>query len=572
MAPAEGVLQQPSGRDAGPWWKTYRRAWLRPDGLAGLTTAAVVIPKAMAFATIAGLPVQVGLTTALVPMVVYALLGTSRALSVSTTTTLAILVGTELAGGVGRTNPGEALALSALLALLVGAMLVVASALRLGFLANFISESVLVGFKSGIGLVIVVDQLPKLLGISIEKAGFFRDLAAVAARVPASSLVTVALSGLLVLLLMGLQRRWPQLPAPLLVVAAAVALSAGLGLGERGVAVIGAVQGGLPSFSLPPLGLAGQLWPAAIGIAVMSFTESAAAARAFRGPEDPAPDANRELLALGAANALGACFGAMAAGGGTSQTAVNRQAGARTQLAALVTAAAALATLLFLAPLIAVMPQAALAVVVVVYALPMIAPAEFLAIRRVRHAEFRWAVVAFLGVVLLGTLKGILVAVILSLVALAQQEINPPVYAIGRKPGTDVFRPLSSRHHQDETWPGLLLVRAEGRLFFANADGVAARIRRLIERHSPRVVVLDGSALIDLEYTALKALSQAERHLQQQGIELWLAGLNPAVLEVVRRSELGERLGRPRLRRNVQRAVEHYLRDNSKASGGSRSG
>jgi MFS superfamily sulfate permease-like transporter len=297
-----------------------------------------------------------------------------------------------------------------------------------------------------------------------------------------------------------------------------------------------------------------------VGIAVMSFTESAAAARAFRGPEEPLPDANRELLALGAANALGACFGAMAAGGGTSQTAVNRQAGARTQLAALVTAAAALATLLVLAPLIAVMPQAALAVVVVVYALPMIAPAEFLAIRRVRHAEFRWALVALLGVVLLGTLKGILVAVILSLAALVQQAINPPVYAIGRKPGTDVFRPLSARHSSDETWPGLLLVRAEGRLFFANAEGVAARIRTLIEQHRPRVLVLDGSALIDLEYTALKALTQAEQQLRQMGIELWLAGLNPSVLAVVRRSELGDRLGRERLRRNVERAVEHYLR------------
>ncbi|SBO41788.1 SulP family inorganic anion transporter [Cyanobium sp. NIES-981] len=548
------------------WVCAYRSDWLQPDVLAGLTTAAVVLPKAMAFATIAGLPVQVGLTTALVPMLVYALLGTSRPLSVSSTTTLAILVGSELDRVSSGAAPGQVLATSALLSLLVGAMLIGAAVLRLGFLASFISESVLVGFKSGIGLVIVVDQLPKLLGVSIEKAGFFRDLAAVAARIPAASLATVALSALLVALLIGLQRRWPQLPAPLLVVAAAVVVSAGLGLAQHGVAVIGAVPAGLPSFALPPLARTAQLWPAAVGIAVMSFTESAAAARAFRAPQEPPPDANRELLALGAANAVGACFGAMAAGGGTSQTAVNRQAGARTQLAALVTAATALATLLVLAPLIAALPQAALAVVVVVYAVPMITPAEFLAIRRVRHVEFRWALVAFLGVVLLGTLKGILVAVILSLVALVQQEIHPPVYAIGRKPGTSVFRPLSPRHPDDETWPGLLLVRAEGRLFFANAEGVAARIRALIEQHRPRVLVLDASALIDLEYTALKALTQAEDQLRQQGIELWLAGLNPAVLAVVRRSELGQRLGRARMRRNVERAVRRYLEDASPSS------
>lgn len=554
----EGDFSIPSRR---PWWTTYRPEWWRADLVAGLTTAAVVLPKAMAFATIAGLPVQVGLYTALVPMVVYALLGTSRPLSVSTTTTLAILVGSELDRVSSGASPGEAIATSAALSLLVGGMLIGASLLRLGFLASFISESVLVGFKSGIGLVIVVDQLPKLLGVSIDKTGFFRDLASVAARIPAASLATVALSALLMALLIGLHRRWPQLPAPLLVVAAAVALSAGLGLAQHGVAVIGAVPGGLPAISLPPFALTGQLWPAAAGIAVMSFTESAAAARAFRSPQDPPPDANRELLALGAANAVGACFGAMAAGGGTSQTAVNRQAGARTQLAALVTAASALATLVVLAPVIAALPQAALAVVVVVYAVPMIAPAEFLAIRRVRHAEFRWALVAFLGVVLLGTLKGILVAVILSLVALVQQEIHPPVYAIGRKPGTSVFRPLSPRHPTDETWPGLLLVRAEGRLFFANAEGVAARIRALIEQHRPRVLVLDASALIDLEYTALKALSQAEDQLRQQGIELWLAGLNPEVLAVVRRSELGQRLGRARMRRNVERAVRRYLEE-----------
>jgi MFS superfamily sulfate permease-like transporter len=205
------------------------------------------------------------------------------------------------------------------------------------------------------------------------------------------------------------------------------------------------------------------------------------------------------------------------------------------------------------------MPQAALAVVVIVYSFELIAPGEFLAIRRVRVIEFRWAVVAFLGVVFLGTLLGILVAVILSLLALVQQEVTPPVYAIGRKRGTDVFRPLTSRHPHDETWPGLLLLRAEGRLFFANAPGVLARMRAEIDQHQPQVVVIDGSAVIDIEYSALKAITEAERRLAREGIALWLAGLNPTVLEVIRRSELGARLGKERMHRNVERAVEHYL-------------
>jgi SulP family sulfate permease len=540
------------------WWRAYPRAWLRQDLMAGLTTSAIALPKAMAFATIAGLPVQVGLYTALVPMVVYALVGSSRPLSVSTTTTIAILVGTELER-VRALAGGDPLATSAILALLVGVLLIGAALLRFGFLASFISESVLVGFKSGIGVVIVVDQIPKLIGVKIESVGLFRDLAALAAQLPQASMPTVGLSLSLVVLLIGVHRRWPRLPAPLLVVGAAVALCVGLSLPSLGVEVVGAIPSGLPGFAIPPLGQIGLLWPAAAGIAVMSFTESAAAARAFRDSDEPPPDANRELLALGLANVVGGCFGAMAAGGGTSQTAVNRSAGARTQLATLTTAAVAVVTLLLLAPVMAAMPQAALAVVVITYALPMVAPQEFLAIRRVRHAEFHWALVAFFGVVFLGTLQGILVAVILSLLSLAQQEVSPPVYALGRKPGTDVFRPLSSDHPADQTWPGLLLLRPEGRLFFANAEGVAACIRELIDQHQPQWVVLDCSAVIDLEYTALKALTEAERRLNSQGIVLELAGLNPAVLALVRRSELGQRLGHARMRRNVERAVERYV-------------
>ena len=302
------------------------------------------------------------------------------------------------------------------------------------------------------------------------------------------------------------------------------------------------------------------MWPAATGIALMSFTESIAAARAFAAPGEPRPRPNRELLALGAANVAGGLFGAMPAGGGTSQTAVNRKAGARTQLASLVTAAASLATLLVLAPLIGLMPQAALAAVVVAYSLDLIQPAEFAAIRRVRRIEFRWAAIAFAGVVLLGTLQGILVAVIASLLALAQQAYDPPVHVVGRKRGTDVFRPRSSDHPDDESWPGLLIVRIEGRAFFLNAQRIGDKISRLIADAKPAVVILDGRALFDIEYTALKMLIEAEEKLRGQGVTLWLASLNPEVLKVVQQSTLGDTLGplahvlQPAERRDTLRA------------------
>jgi high affinity sulfate transporter 1 len=538
--------------------RDYRPEWLRPDVIAGLTAAAVVVPKALAYATIAGLPVQIGLYTAFVPMVIYALLGTSRPLSVSTTTTIAILTASALALAAPGGTPAELAAAAATLSVMVGAVLVLANLLRLGFVANFISEPVLAGFKTGIGLVIVVDQVPKLLGIHVDKTGFFRDLLSIVQHVPQASVVTALLSVGIVALIFGLERFLPKWPAPLVAVGTAILASGLLGLQAAGVATVGEVPRGLPSLTWPQLEIVRQLWPAAIGIALMSFTESIAAGRAFADPKEPRPLPNRELLALGLANVGGGLFGAMPAGGGTSQTAVNRLAGAKSQAAELVTATGALATLLLLAPFIALMPKAALAAVVIVYSLDLIKPSDFVEIRRVRTAEFRWALVALAGVVLLGTLQGIVIAVIVSLLSLAWQAYNPPVYAVGRKRGTAVFRPVSPEHPDDEQWPGLLMIRLEGRVFFANAQRVGDQMWPMVEAAKPSVVLLDFRAVTDLEYTALKMLCEAEEKLRGAGRQLWIAGLNPAVFEVVERSRLGAALGHERMFLDMQAAVEKF--------------
>lgn len=539
----------------------FSTQWLRADVIAGLTSAAVVVPKSMAYATIAGLPVQVGLYTACVPMAIYAILGTSRPLSVSTTTTIAILAASALALLGPQAGPDELLAGAATLSVMVGLMLVLASLLRLGFVANFISEPVLTGFKSGIGLVIVADQVPKLLGIHIEKSGFFRNIWQIVQHLPATSLATLAVAVGVLLAIGALEKFAPKLPIPLLVVAAAIAASALLGLQQAGVATVGEVTRGLPELAWPQLRVLQALWAPAAGIALMSFTESIAAGRAFARPDEPRPDPNHELFALGAANVGGGLFNAMPAGGGTTQTAVNRSAGAKSQLAELVTAAGALAILLVFAPLIAFMPQAALAAVVIAYSVGLIQPQEFAQIRRVRTTEFRWAIVAFAGVVLLGTLQGILVAVVVSLFSLAHQAYQPPVYELVRRRGKTFFQPASG-HPDDERLPGLLLVRVEGRIFFANVQRIGDLIWRLMEDPRPRVVVLECSAVIDLEYTALKALDEADERLCQGGIELWLAAMNPSVQAVVVRSAFGRRLGPGRMLRNLESAVEKYRKEN----------
>ena len=541
------------------WLREYPKEWLGLDVIAGLTAAAVVIPKAMAYATVAGLPVQVGLYTAFLPMLIYAVLGTSRPLSVSTTTTIAILTSAQLGQVAHGSDPAVLMRGSATLTLLVGTILVLASLLRLGFMANFISEPVLIGFKAGIGLVIVMDQAAKILGIHFPKGSFLHNLVAIVQGLPATSVPTLAVGAVMIGLLVGLERFLPRAPAPLIALAVGIAGMSLLGLAAHGVESVGQIPRGLPSFTSPDLALLIELWPGALGIALMSFTETIAAGRAFATSEERSPRGNQELLATGLANVGGALLGAMPAGGGTSQTAVNRRAGARTQLAEVITAGATLVTMLFLAPLIALMPQAGLAAVVIFYSIGLIHMGDFRVILGIRRTEFLWALVAFVGVVLVGTLQGIVVAIVASLVALAYQTANPAVHVLGRKPGTNVFRPRSGQHPEDETFPGLLILRPEGRMFFANAERLAEKMRPLVAAARPRVVALDLSAVFDLEYTALKMLTEAEKRQRERGVSLWLIGLNPDVLAMVQRSPLGGILGRERMHFTLEQAVAKYL-------------
>jgi sulfate permease, SulP family len=536
----------------------YRKEWLRFDVVAGLTTAAVVIPKSMAFASIAGLPVEAGLYVALVPMFVYALLGTSRPLSVSSTSTLAILTATELAIVVPDGEPGQLMAAASTLALLVGGILILAGLLRVGAIANFISDPILTGFKAGIGLVIVVDQVPKLLGVHLESGNFFHNVISTLQHVPEANRATLILAAAMLAILFGVERFFPKIPAPIVAVLLGVAATRFLGLSHFGIALTGPFPAGIPTPSIPNLSLVMKLWPGALGIALMSFTESIAAGRSFAAHNDPPLVPGRELIALGAANLAGSFFQCFPAGGGTSQTAVNARAGARTQVAELVTVGVVLATLLFLSPLISLLPQATLAAIVVFTTIPLLSMEGFRSILEVRRTEFLWAVAACAGVAVLGTLRGILVAVAISVLTLIYQASNPEVYAVGRKPGTEVFRPEFGDHPGDETIPGLLIVRTEGRMTFANAPGVRQRLRSLVTEAHPEVVILECSAIPDFEYTALQALIEAEERLRESGVELWLTTLNPEALKVVKRSSLGKALGTDRMFFNLRDAVTAF--------------
>jgi len=547
----------------------FSRAHLRLDVIAGLTAAAVVLPKALAYATVARLPVAVGLYTAFLPLLAYALLGTSRVLSVTSTATLAILTATELEVVVPGGEPGHLVAAAATLSLLTGAFLVIASVAKLGFVANFISSPVLVGFKAGIGCIILLDQAPKLFGFHLAKQGFFRDLVQLFAELPRTSLPTLAVGvGTLVGVLL-LKHFVPKLPAPLFAVAGGIGISWFLHLETMGVEIVGAIPDGLPSLTWPDLALGTALVPGALGIALMSFAESIAAARAFAVSNDPPLRPNRELLATGISNLAGGLLGAMPAGGGTSQTAVTRAAGASTQQASLVVALVSLGTMLFLGPALGRMPQATLAAVVIVYSVSLVQPREFAAIRRVRRMEFIWALVALFGVLAFGTLNGIVVAIIVSLLALLRQEAAAQVHVIGKKRGEDFLRPLSPEHPDDETFGDLLILRPEGRLFFANAEHVGEQIRTLVTEHQPKVVALDLSRVIDVEYSALQTLVEGERRQRENGVIFWLVGLNPNALDGVRAIGLAERLGPERLLVNARKAIQEFQQRFQQGSDGS---
>ena len=547
------------------WLPRYEWGWLRLDLLGGLTAAAVVIPQAMAYATIAGLPVQAGLYTALTPMLIYALLGTSRPLSVSSTSTISALVAAELSLIQGSAT--DYLVAATTLALLAGLFLVLASLLHLGFVANFISLPVLTGFKAGVGVTIFVSQLGRVLGLPVKRGSFFETILALADSLGEIHWLTFTLALVILALLIFLPRFAPRLPAPLVAVAVGIAAMALLDLEAKGVKPVGVIPPGLPSLRLPDMGLFQQLWPGALGIALMSFIESIASARVFARPDDPPPDADQELLALGVANIGGSLFQAYPAGGGTSQTAVADQAGVKSQLASLVVAGVVVLTLLFLAPLISLLPQATLGALVLVTAARLVKTSEFQAIQQFRWVEFGWLLIAFGGVVVLGTLEGILVAVVISLLVLLTYANHPPVYQVGRMSGTNVFRPLDD-YPGDETFPGLLLLRTEGYLYFANVPRALEKIDEMIRQRQPHVVAFDCSAVPNIEYTALKLLSESAEKIRLSGAVLWLAALNPDALQVVERTPLGQTLvGHDHLFFNLEQAVEAYLgNENAKRS------
>jgi MFS superfamily sulfate permease-like transporter len=504
---------------------------LRGDVLAGLAAGAVVIPQAMAYATVANFPVQVGLYTCMVPLVVYALIGGSRCASVTTTSTIATLTAsTMLAAGVAAGSPDASSELITL-TLLVGVVLLIARALRLGAVIENINEATLTGLKAGVGLTVAAAQLPKLLGVAPDthEDGFFRLAWSALRQLDHAHAVTILLSVASVAILLAISRFWPAVPGPLVVVVLGIALATAGGLESMGVTLIPTVPQGIPMPGLPNFAHVPHLIPGALAISVMAFLETVAVARSVRRPDEPQIDANRELTANGLAAVLGSFCHVLPPAGGFSQTGVNLRSGARSQLAGLVTAALAVLVALFLAPVLSKLPEATLGAMVFVAVLGLIDLRALTRLYRFDKLEFALAAVVAVFGLSVGLLPAVAVGVLLTLYSVLREANHPHVVqVIGGVDGTE--NTLTRREDP-------LVVRTQLGLYTANLRANSDVVRRLVTscEPRPRTVVLDLSRQPRVTSTILNGLRDLDTELATLGVRIVYAALREPVRTTARR-------------------------------------
>jgi SulP family sulfate permease len=513
------------------------RASLRSDLVAGLTVAVMLVPQGMAYAALAGMPPVTGLYAAVVPLVVYALLGTSGAVAVGPVAITALMTGAALAP-LAHGDPARYVALAGLLALLVGAIQVALGLLRLGVLVNFMSHSVLSGFTSAAAIMIAASQLKDLLGIEAARAkGFPSIIASVVGSLDKVHWLTVAVGATGIAALLVLRRFAPRLPAALIVVVVLTTLSAVASFGADGVAILKVVPAGLPAPALPALRLAdiGALLPSAPAIALVAYMEGIAVAKALAVKSGQHVDPNQELVAVGAANVAAGVFQSFPVAGGFSRSAVNFQAGARTPVASLVTALVVAATALVLTPLFFHLPKAVLAAIVVVAVLALIDRRTPVTAWRARKADGMALGLTFVVTLLLGVDPGLVAGVVFSLGVFLWRSARPHTAELGRLPGSDLYRNVD--RYDVLTDPSVLLLRVDGPLYFANAERLEDQVLDTVDRRGGlAAVVLDAAAISDSDADGARALGRLRGRLADRGLALHLATVRGPVRDLFGRA------------------------------------
>jgi sulfate permease, SulP family len=540
------------------WLPAYDPRLLRFDVVAGATLWGLLVPEMIAYAGLAGLPPQAGLYTMLVTLVAYAIFGTSRHAVVCGTSAGAVL----LASGVASVAPQSAAQYAgdaAVLVLFCAGLFTLAGLLRLGFIARFLSQPVMAGFVFGLAIFVTVKQLPKLLGISGSAGDTVVQAVHVAGHLGETSAATFAVGAGALVLLFGAERLRPHAPAGLAVLVLGIATSAAFGLSAHGVAVVGSVPSGLPSPAIPGIdgGDARTLLAAAAGMALVIYSETLGVAESLAARHGYEVDPDQELLALGAANAASGVLGGLAAGGSVSQSAVNEAAGARSELSPVVAAALGLVTVLVLTPVFRDLPEAVLAALIIHAVSHLWKTGEFRRFYRAQPLEFWIGIATLSGVIAIGVLPGILIGVVGMVLLLLYHVSRPRIAVLGRVPGiADAYGDLA-RHPEYEPVPGVLLVRLEAPLFYANAALVAGTIKRLVGASEPlpAAVILDGGAIEDLDITSAAVLEAMVTALHATGIDFALADVRGFVLDTAGRLGVLDTIGADHAFRTIDEAV-----------------
>ena len=524
------------------WLPNYQKDWLRADIIAAVTVWALVVPEAMAYAGIAGMPPETGLYAAPLALVAYAILGTSRHLSVGPSSTVAALSFSVVAG-IAMTGSEEFVLLTIVLAIVTGLLLIIFGLLRLGLLADFLSRPVLDGFVVGVALSIAIGQVDKIFGFEPRTTlDFMPGLTAYVRDISLTHWPTFVVGVISLGLLFALHKYVPKIPGPLVVLFLSITISGLLDFEGQGIHIVGEIPASLPPFGLPEgmsLQQLATLIPGALGVALVAFAESIAIARSLGNRFGYEVKADQELVAVGAAN-LGSGFsGGFTVDGSMSRTSAATEAGVNSQMASLIGAIAILITAVALTPLFYYLPEATLGAIVIHAVWHNINLRKVTQYWRITRLDFFTAVAAFLGVLLLGMLVGLLLAAALGLVVLLFGTKQRTTAVLGQVPDTIMYRNLEN-YPAGKTYPGLLILRFDGMLFFANVPDFVAATREAIRiaDPTPKVILLDGESMNGVDATAAVTLKELQTEVARAGREIWLARMKTEVLQVMERADL----------------------------------